>query len=95
MEAELGYQPSYVWRSLLATRDVILEGTRWRLGDGTKIEVLSSRWLSHKPVFIREEMLSVKVFEFIDTNTWQSNRLKVCETFAPRTKKEILAMPLN
>ena len=95
MEAELGYQPSYVWWSLLATRDVILEGTRWRLGDGTKIEVLSSRWLSHKPVFIREEMLSVKVFEFIDTNTWKSNRLKVCETFAPRTRKEILAMPLN
>ena len=27
MEAELGYRPSYVWRSLLATRDVILEGT--------------------------------------------------------------------
>ena len=40
-------------------------------------------------------MLSAKVFEFIDTNTWQWNRLKVCETFAPRTRKEILAIPLN
>ena len=69
MEAELGYQPSYVWWSLLAARDVILEGTRWRLGDGTKIEVSSSRWLSHKPVFMGEEMLSAKVSEFIDTNT--------------------------
>ena len=28
MEAELGYKSSYVWRSLLAARDVIIEGTR-------------------------------------------------------------------
>ena len=95
MEAKLGYRPSYVWRSLLAARDVILEGTQWRVGDGTKIEVSSLRWLSHKPVFMGEEMLSAKVSEFIDTNTWQWNRLKVCETFAPRTRKEILAIPLN
>ena len=38
-------------------------------GDGTKIEVSSSRWLSHKPVFMGEEMLSAKVSEFIDRNT--------------------------
>ncbi|KAK9990783.1 hypothetical protein SO802_025768 [Lithocarpus litseifolius] len=96
LEATLGrYQPSYVWWSLLAARDVILEGTRWRVGDGTKVEVLSSCWLSHKPVFMGEEMLSTEVSEFIDTNTWQWNRLKVCETFAPRTRKEILAIPLN
>ena len=54
MEDELRYQPSYVWRSLLATRDVILEGTRWRVGVGTKIEVSSSHWLSHKLVFMGE-----------------------------------------
>ena len=64
----------------MAARDVILEGTQWRVGDGTKIEVSSLRWLSHKPVFMGEEMLSAKVSEFIDTNTWQWNRLKVCET---------------
>ena len=43
MEAELGYKSSYVWRSLLVARDVIIEGTRWRVGNGTKIEVSSSR----------------------------------------------------
>ena len=40
-------------------------------------------------------MISAKVSEFIDANTWQWNRLKVCETFVPRTRKEILAIPLN
>ena len=95
MEAELGYKSSYVWRSLLAARDVIIEGTRWRVGNGTKIEVSSSRQLSHRLVFLGEERPSTKVSEFIDTNTQQWNRLKICETFAPRTRKEILAIPLN
>ena len=27
MEAELGYNPSFVWQSLLATRDLIREGS--------------------------------------------------------------------
>ena len=43
MEVELGYKPSYVWRSLLAAKNVIIEGTRQRVGNGTKIEVSSSR----------------------------------------------------
>ena len=46
-------------------------------------------------MFLGEERLSTKVSEFFDTNTWQWNRLKICETFAPRTRKEILAIPLS
>ena len=34
LDAELGRNPSYVWRSLLAARDVIIEGSKWKVGDG-------------------------------------------------------------
>lgn len=94
-EAELGYKPSYVWRSLLSARNVILEGSRWRVRNGTKISVSSSKWLSHRPIFNGEERLSCMVSNFIDTNTWQWDRAKVYEIFAPRTRKEILATPLR
>uniref|UniRef100_A0A7N2L616 Reverse transcriptase zinc-binding domain-containing protein n=1 Tax=Quercus lobata TaxID=97700 RepID=A0A7N2L616_QUELO len=33
MDAELGSNPSYVWRSLLAAREILWEGSRWRVGD--------------------------------------------------------------
>ena len=39
MDAEVGSNPSYVWRSLLAARDVIFEGSKWEVGDGSRIEV--------------------------------------------------------
>ena len=31
MDAELGNNPSYVWRSLLAARDIIIEGSKWKV----------------------------------------------------------------
>ena len=51
MDAETSSNPSYVWRSLLAARDVIKEGSKWQVGDGSNIEVSKHKWLRHKPVF--------------------------------------------
>ena len=45
MEAELGSNPSYVSRSLLSAREVIQEGSKWRVGHGQYIEVERHKWL--------------------------------------------------
>ena len=45
MEAELGHNPSYVWRSLSVAREVIQEGSRWRVGNGINIMVELDKWL--------------------------------------------------
>ena len=34
MEAEIGCNPSFVWRSLLGARELIRAGTLWHVGDG-------------------------------------------------------------
>ena len=70
MEAELGHNPSYVWQSLLAAREVIQEGFRWRVGNGVNIMVESDKWLSHKPVFKGDVQPSVRVAELIDKHSW-------------------------
>ena len=46
MEAELGCNPSFVWRSLLEARELIRAGTTWQVGDGQSIEVNDHRWLT-------------------------------------------------
>ena len=69
MDAGLGNNPSYVWRSLLAAREFIKEGAVWKVGDGKKIEVSMHRWLSHKPIFIGETRPNMLVRELMNTVT--------------------------
>ena len=49
LEAEMGHNPSYVWRSLLSAREIVLAGSRWQVGDGKTIKVSSHAWLTHPP----------------------------------------------
>ena len=49
MDAKLGHNPSFVWRSLLAARDVIRVGSMWKIGDGQSIKITCNKWLQHPP----------------------------------------------
>ena len=93
--AELGNNPSFVWRSLLLARDVIKEGTRWKVGDGRSIGVFTHSWLSHTLVTWIEVPIDMKVCELIDQDTRQWDRGKVAATFTAQTRDEILSLPLN
>lgn len=95
MEAGLGNNPSYVWRSLLAARELIREGSIWQVGDGKTIEVSTHKCLSHKPVFIGEPRPNLMVSGLIDENSWQWNREKLFELFAYRIRMEIMDIPLS
>ena len=61
----------YGWRSLLAAREIIQEGAVWKVGDGKKIELSMHKWLSHKPIFIRETQPNILVRELMNTVTMQ------------------------
>lgn len=52
-------------------------------------------WLSHKPVFRREELPNLRVGDLIDDRAWQWKRTMIASVFAPRTFKEILAILLS
>ena len=74
LKAELGHNPSYVWRSLLAARDIIRAGSQWKVGDGKKIRGAVDNWLTHKPIFTGEDQTNMLVGELIDDDTAQWNR---------------------
>lgn len=93
--AELGSNPSYVWQSHLAVRDVIWEGSTWRVGDGKQIGVSSYRWLPNTQTFLHEPVGDMKVCDLINRSTKQRDRGKIAATFTPRTCTEILATLLN
>jgi len=38
-EAKIGFQPSYVWRSMLKARKVLEMGCRWNIGDRNKVKI--------------------------------------------------------
>lgn len=59
------------------------------MGDGKSIRVAAHRWLSHKPFFLDEQQHNLMVKYLIDAHTFQSDREKIHDLFAHRTRMEI------
>ena len=95
MFVELGNNPSFVWRSLLAARDLIREGSRWQVGDGRSIGVFTHRWLTHTLIPLNDAPPDMKVCELIDHDSRQWDRGKIDAMFSPQTRNEIMSLPLK
>ncbi|CAL1358763.1 unnamed protein product [Linum trigynum] len=46
LQAQLGSNPSYTWRSILAAQKAVKEGIRWRVGNGSDINIWSDCWVA-------------------------------------------------
>lgn len=100
MNAQLGYKPSYLWRSLLASRDIIREGTAWRVGNGESIATLTDKWVGVNQYQIpvvdeREEMEMSRVADLIDHRTGKWKKEIIESLFLPEIANQIIAMPLS
>lgn len=45
LHATQGHNPSFIWRSLLEAKQLIMNGFRWRVGGGSSISILDQPWL--------------------------------------------------
>ncbi|KAL0417061.1 UNVERIFIED_CONTAM: hypothetical protein Slati_3538000 [Sesamum latifolium] len=43
--------PSFTWRSLLAAREILVNGLRWKVGDGHTIPICGQPWLPRPTTF--------------------------------------------
>ncbi|KAM6584602.1 hypothetical protein CsatB_011604 [Cannabis sativa] len=97
--AQLGPNPSYVWRSVLEAQDLVRKGTRWCVFDGEEINVLKEPWLpseddpyvhSNHPSLGEAKVRNLMVME---GGSWDVDILN--DLFIERDKKLILDIPLN
>lgn len=73
LDAQVGRRPSYVWRSILAARDIIKKGSRWCIGNGQRIHIWKDSWIpsqSSSKAFSpwKPQYKEVMVADLIDTD---------------------------
>ncbi|CAN0906982.1 Uncharacterized mitochondrial protein AtMg00310 [Linum grandiflorum] len=49
LEANIGYRPSFIWRSLISAQEFLWSGLRWKVGNGASIRVWGDRWIPSTP----------------------------------------------
>ncbi|XP_075518291.1 putative mitochondrial protein AtMg00310 [Primulina tabacum] len=52
MQAQLGSNPSFVWRSLLSSRTLLEDGLYWTVGNGKSIRIFHDKWVPKVRNFI-------------------------------------------
>ena len=45
VDASLGRNPSFAWRSIMAAQDIVQKGRRWQVGNGRSIMIWKDKWL--------------------------------------------------
>ncbi|KAL0437424.1 UNVERIFIED_CONTAM: hypothetical protein Sradi_0450300 [Sesamum radiatum] len=81
--ADIGHAPSFTWYSMLGTRDLLVAGLRWKIGDDQTARILEHPWLSRPHTFqliskLRTLQRDSKVAIFITRERrWNSDLGKV------------------
>ncbi len=91
---------SYVWRSLAASRHVLEQGSKWRIGNGKSISICQDRWIPDQengkiPYPIAAVRSDAVVAELIDSDRggWKEDLVRSC--FSPVDVEHILHYPLH
>ncbi|XP_031130585.1 uncharacterized protein LOC116032236 [Ipomoea triloba] len=89
LAAKVGANPSFIWRSLLATQDIIRRHTRWRIGNGNQVYIWGDRWLPDKSnAYVRSYpfplMENSKVADLIDPSNLNWDETAIRNIFSHR-----------
>ncbi|CAJ2667228.1 unnamed protein product, partial [Trifolium pratense] len=99
LEASLGYNPSFAWRSIWKARQILLRGCRWRIGSGDRIRVMYDPWLRGKgDRWVSspqgEDVYHLVVKDLLLENYKAWDIAKIRNLFTGRAVDEIIATPL-
>lgn len=100
LNANLRHNPSFAWRSILASQVVLKKGYRWRIGDGGHINIWKDPWL-HDPLnfFVEKPMLqelqdwTVQYLMVSGSREWDHETIE--SMFEDRDTKAITEIPLG
>lgn len=99
LNAEIGNNPSFIWRSIMEAQDIIKKGVGCRVGDGTSISIISDPWLpTENDAFVHtnNEALKNQMVSSLmspDGNTWDTDL--ITDIFDSRDSNIILSIPID
>ncbi|KAF7807655.1 hypothetical protein G2W53_039816 [Senna tora] len=100
MEADLGSNPSFTWRSILHGREVLKKGLIRRIGDGVKTNLFNTQWIpsieNFSIPYTNQQMgldATVNMLIMQDSKRW--NVPLIMQNFEPTIAKAILSIPLS
>lgn len=99
-DANLGSNPSYVWRSIFAAKELVLEGSILKVGSGETIKVWEDPWIPDidypkisSPIFVGLEDIRVNNLFLNGEKQW--DRALISDIFNERDVMRILSIPLS
>ncbi|XP_050385795.1 uncharacterized protein LOC126802237 [Argentina anserina] len=99
MKAKKGSKASCIWNSMLAGRDVVVEKSIWRVGNGKSIDVWDDRWVPNNnggrisPTDMSNRFTPLLVADLMDSQrNWNINNLE--EFLSKEDKCAISAIPI-
>ncbi|XP_039685037.1 uncharacterized mitochondrial protein AtMg00310-like [Medicago truncatula] len=100
LEAKLGHNPSFVWRSILSAKVMVREGARWKIGTGFNIPIISEPRIGSGSSIppVGDDMVALQAFSvghLIDQEAKVWNEPLIRQLFADDTAKDILNTPLH
>ncbi|XP_019172094.1 PREDICTED: uncharacterized protein LOC109167528 [Ipomoea nil] len=99
LDAPLGHNPSYIWRSIRASQDLLRKGVMRRVSDGKDTAVWGQPWLLDitNPCLLTheiEELKDARVSNLLDGNgRWDEELIR--DIFYPQDVPRILATPVS
>lgn len=99
LQADLGSNHSFIWRSVVEARSVVRMGARCRVGNETRINILNDPWLPCTenprvttvcPALNHQKVTSLMMSESL---AWEEDLVR--DVFNNRDAQLILSIPLN
>lgn len=99
LDAELGNNPSQIWRAIIEGKEVLKIGLIKRIGDGNTTEIWNQNWLpkeaSMRPIACLMPHRPTLVAELIDPTSARWRQELINSTFLPLDANVILNIPLS
>ncbi|XP_060973673.1 uncharacterized mitochondrial protein AtMg00310-like [Cannabis sativa] len=99
LEADLGGNPSFIWRSVFASQKLLRDGARMRIGSGSATEVLNTPWLLSEasPCVVSNHpaLVNCKVSQLMKPNSRQWDWELIQDLFESRDVELIKQVPLS
>lgn len=98
--AQVGYNPSFTWRSLMGVKHLVNHGRAWRVGDGKAIDVRRANWIDTSnpklpTITYNIAPNDIYVSAFIDVGSREWDEERVRESFSAEDADRILSIPLS